>query len=140
MFTPILWKKNIQLYGIPRIDNVENMKVGKHVSINGNTYIQCTGGVTLGDYVTISYGCVILTTGIKTENYSTECKTQYRMHENAPVIIGEGVWLGACTKIMPGCTIAKHKIVGAGSVVTKNLDKEGWLYAGVPALPIKPLS
>ena len=34
-------------------------------------------------------------------------------------------------------TIAPKIIVAAGSVVTKNLDREGWLYAGIPAKPIK---
>jgi len=39
--------------------------------------------------------------------------------------------------VMPGVTIAPKIIVAAGSVVTKNLDREGWLYAGIPAKPIK---
>ena len=38
---------------------------------------------------------------------------------------------------MPGVTIAPKIIVAAGSVVTKNLDREEWLYAGIPAKPIK---
>ena len=35
--------------------------------------------------------------------------------------------------------IAPTIIVAAGSVASKDLEKEGWLYAGIPARPIKPL-
>lgn len=62
-----------------------------------------------------------------------------REHILQPVEIGDGVWLGAGSKVMPGVKIAPRIIVGAGAVVTKDLGKEGWLYAGVPAKPIKPL-
>ena len=65
------------------------------------------------------------------------CK--YREHLLQPVDIGDGVWLGANVTVCPGVTIAPKIIVGAGAVVSKDLDKEGWLYAGVPAKPVKPL-
>ena len=41
--------------------------------------------------------------------------------------------------VMPGVKIANKIIVAAGSVVTKDLDKEGWLYGGIPAKPFKQL-
>ena len=41
--------------------------------------------------------------------------------------------------VCPGVTIAPRIIVGAGAVVSKDLEKEGWLYGGVPAKPIKKL-
>ena len=62
-----------------------------------------------------------------------------RLHKYKRVEIGNGVWLGARSIILPEVKIADKIIVGAGSVVTKNLEKEGWLYAGNPARPIKPL-
>ena len=65
------------------------------------------------------------------------CK--FRDHVLKPVIIGDGVWLGANVTVTPGVSIAPKIIVGAGAVVSKDLDKEGWLYGGVPARPIKPL-
>lgn len=99
----------------------------------------CWGGIFIGDCVIISYGCTILTAGLDGEDYPNRCMVKNRKHIFKSVIIGDGVWLGAGCKVMPGVTIAPRIIVGAGSVVTKDLDKEGWLYAGVPAKPIKPL-
>ena len=97
------------------------------------------GGVQIGDYVTLSHGCVILTSGLDTEHYPERCMVRGKLHKNKSVVIGDGVWLGANAMVMPGVNISDMIIVAAGSVVTKNLDKEGWLYAGVPAKPIKPL-
>ena len=97
------------------------------------------GGVEICDCVTISYGCLILSSGLDSDNYPNKCMRKNREHKLGSVHIGEGVWLGAGCKVMPGVKIAPKIIVGAGAVVTKDLNKTGWLYAGVPAKPIKPL-
>ena len=97
-------------------------------------------GVKLGNYVTISYGATILTSGLDSKDYPDTCNCKNRKHLVAPVSIGDGVWLCANVTVTPGITIAPRIIVAAGSVVTKDLDKEGWLYGGVPAKPIKPLN
>lgn len=99
-----------------------------------------SGGVQLGDCVTLSHGCVILTSGLETEHYSDICMVRGKKHINKQVVISDGVWLGACSMVMPGVSIAKNIIVAAGAVVTKDLEKEGWLYGGIPAKPIKPLN
>jgi len=82
---------------------------------------------------------VILTSGLNTKDYPNICICQNREHITAPVNINDGVWLCANCMVMPGVSIAPKIIVAAGSVVTKDLEKEGWLYGGVPAKPIKPL-
>lgn len=94
-------------------------------------------GGKIDNCVTISHGVKILTSGLDTSDYPNKCICKNREHIQAPVHIGEGVWLCAGSMVMPGVTIAPKIIVAAGSVVTKNLDREGWLYAGIPAKPIK---
>ena len=98
------------------------------------------GGVNLGKCVTVSYGVTILTSGLESNDYPNICYNINRKHVVAPVVIGDGVWLCANVTVTPGVTIAPRIIVGAGSVVTKDLVKEGWLYGGIPAKPIKPLN
>ena len=140
-FHPQLWHKGIGVSGMPIIDGISNLKIGKNVYINKNVYIQCVGPgvVEIGDCVDLSYGCVILTSGLETINYPSKCMKRGRFHKNEKVKIGNGVWIGARAIVLPGVTIADKIIVGAGAVVTHDLDREGWLYAGVPAKPIKPL-
>lgn len=57
---------------------------------------------------------------------------------SAPVHICEGAFIGACSIILKGVTIGKHSVIGAGSVVTKDVpDNEIW--AGNPAKYVKDL-
>lgn len=136
---PRLWGHRTQINGIPTIGNIMKLKLGNDVSLNSKCFIQCSGGVFLGNSVTISRGAVILTSGLNTDNYPNTCICRNREHITSPVSIGDGVWLGANSMVMPGVNIAPKIILAAGSVATKNLNQEGWLYGGIPAKPIKSL-
>jgi acetyltransferase-like isoleucine patch superfamily enzyme len=54
------------------------------------------------------------------------------------VTIGENVWVGACSVLLPGCRIGDNAVIGAGSVVTGDVPA-GELWAGAPARRIKSL-
>lgn len=54
------------------------------------------------------------------------------------IVVGDGSWIGADTIIMPGVTIGKGVIVGAGSLVICNLDDNA-IYFGRPARLYKKL-
>jgi len=54
------------------------------------------------------------------------------------VVIGNNVWIGSSSVILPGVSIGDGSIIGAGSVVTKNVEKN-ILVAGNPAKIIKRL-
>lgn len=54
------------------------------------------------------------------------------------VVVEDGCWLGGNVTVLPGVTIKKGCIVGAGAVVTKDTEPDG-LYAGIPAKRIKEL-
>ncbi|WP_166376192.1 acyltransferase [Pseudoalteromonas sp. Z9A4] len=56
-----------------------------------------------------------------------------------PINIGDNVFIGSHCIIMPGVTIGSNVVVGAGSIITKDLDSDG-VYAGVPAKYIKSLA
>lgn len=44
MFHPHLWRKHVNIQGIPKISNMKNLRIGEYVSINEKVLIQCTGG------------------------------------------------------------------------------------------------
>ena len=56
----------------------------------------------------------------------------------APIIVGDNVYIGARTIIMPGVTIGNNVIIGAGAIVTKNIPNNS-VAAGVPAKVIKSI-
>ena len=57
-----------------------------------------------------------------------------------PVTVGELTYVGSEIRVAPGGVIPSRCVVGIGSVVTKKLEGEYALIAGVPARPVKPLS
>jgi len=56
----------------------------------------------------------------------------YKQYRIEKTIIGDNVFLGANSVVLPGVIIGNNVIVGAGAIVTKNLDDNG-VYAGNPA-------
>lgn len=126
--------KKIILYGVPQILYGKNIKFGHNIRINDNVYLHASNGISIGDNTTLSYGVSIIT-----ESYDVKSKDQYlkRHHSGDSVIIGRNVWICANSTILPGVTISDNIIVGAGSVVTKDLLEEDSLYAGNPAKFIK---
>jgi len=57
-----------------------------------------------------------------------------------PIRIGELAYVGSEIRMAPGSSLPSRCVVGIGSVITNEIDSDGWLIAGVPAKPVKPLS
>lgn len=138
-FHPYLWGKRLQINGVPRILDLKNMNIGMDVSINQDVYIQGSGGVLIGDRVTLSKGVNILTEGLDTSKYTDNAQNKFRNHIKRRVVIGSGTWLAAGVIVCPGVKIAKNSIVAAGAIVSEDLEEDGVLYGGIPARKIKEL-
>lgn len=96
---------------------------GKHVHLGKNVYFNF--GVTMvddthiyvGDYTMFGPHVTVATAGHPILPELREKAYQY----NAPVHIGKNCWLGAGVIILPGVTVGDNVVIGAGSVVTKDL-------------------
>lgn len=84
--------------------------------------------MTIGNHVTLASGVFILTHDASTNMHLGFTK-------KAPVNIGNYVFIGARSIILPGVNIGNRVIIGAGSVVTKDVP-DNCVYAGVPARKI----
>ena len=109
----------------------EKIRCGRSLVINAQCYIAAKGGITFGDEVSISVGVKILTSTLAPSDGEVT-----RKHLHKPVKIGSYVWLGTGATILPGVTIADNCVIAAGALVTKDCES-GWIYAGVPAKPIR---
>lgn len=104
---------------------------------NSGIGIDCEvyGPVTIGNNVMMGPEVVIYTSGHKHDRIDIPMMEQ-GSSETQPVIIGNDVWIGRRAIIMPGVTIGDGVIVGAGAVVTKNIEPY-MVAVGVPAKAIK---
>lgn len=102
--------------------------IGACSSIGDRTQIHCCERVSIGDYVLISWDCNILE-----NNFHSTADGGIK---SAPIVIEDRVWIGCCSIILAGVTIGRGSIVGAGSVVTRDVPP-GMLVAGNPARVIR---
>ena len=91
--------------------------------------------VTFGDNVFVAPHC-----GFYTAGHPLDVERRNRGLEYAlPITIGSNVWLGAQVCVLPGVSIGEGSVIGAGSVVTKDIPAQV-LAAGNPCRVIREIS
>ena len=119
------------------IQSPNKLCIGNNLKINSNVLINARGGVDIGNNVTLSDGCKILSTGYDLDKWKEE---NIRVHKNEKVVIGDNVWICANAIICPGISIlGSHVVVAAGAVVTKDIVCDNCIVGGNPARIIKML-
>ncbi|NOU82458.1 acyltransferase [Paenibacillus sp. LMG 31459] len=127
---------NVSIGPYVEINNWKDLSVGDNVSIHSHCYIEALGGVEIGNDVSIAQACSIFSVNHTWKDPNVPIK--YNEINLAKVIIMDDVWVGSSCKILSGVTIGKRSVIGAGAVVTKNVDGNS-LYGGVPAKKIKSI-
>ena len=97
----------------------KNLHFGNRVYANFNFTVVDDGESFVGDKVMFGPNVTIATANHPIDPSLREEAKQY----NKPVHIGENVWVGAGTVIVPGVTIGKNSVIGAGSVVVKDIPE-----------------
>jgi len=118
---------------------VAGYKIGKKVCIGEDLIIidelRDKGKLIIEDHVAIAARVTLVISS--TPNFS-KIKT-YAPIANGPIIIEQDAWLGTGVIVMPNVTIGEGAIVGAGSLVTKDVPPFT-IVAGSPAKPIRKLN
>lgn len=129
-------KKRGFIYVQPRVTIVESNKFvcGRNCAINTGSYINAKGGIIFGDNVLVGSN-VTISSG-KHDIEGKEPPVFQRPTIPEQIIIEDDVWIGANAVIMPGVTLRKGSVVGAGAIVTKD-TVEYSVVAGVPARHIR---
>jgi acetyltransferase-like isoleucine patch superfamily enzyme len=92
--------------------------------------------IEIGDDVLFGPGVTVLTATHGTDSPGLPIVAQGAIESD--VRVGRGAWLGANTVLMPGVQIGIGAVVGAGAIVTHNVDAHT-IVAGVPARPLRRL-
>lgn len=106
----------------------DNLAIGDFSTL-GRVEIALHDKVTIGKYVCINDGVVILSA-------SHDVLDPFWQHKKAPIYIGDYVWIATNAIILPGVSIGKGAVVGAGAVVSKNVND----YAIVIGNPAKEIT
>lgn len=124
VFTPPFWCD----YGF-------NVKVGKNFYSNHNLVILDCAEVHFGDNVFIGPNC-----GFYTAIHPIDAEQRKMEIEWAkPIKVGNDVWFGGSVTVLPGVTIGDNVVIGAGSVVVKDIPS-GVVAVGNPCKPIRKIT
>ena len=102
-----------------------NITIGDHTTINRRCHLDGRVGLRIGNRVSISPEVYTMSLTHDAQDPSFPTKGE-------PIVIEDYAWIGSRAMIMPGVTISKGMVVGAGSVVTKTFPPYS-IVAGAPA-------
>ena len=106
----------------------KNVKIGKNVVIMNNCLMMSVGGITIEDDVLVAANSQLISNNHDLQEHQIiTCK---------PVHLKRNCWIGAGATILPGVTIGQNSVVGAGSVVTKDVP-DNCIAVGNPAKVVK---
>jgi maltose O-acetyltransferase len=112
-----------------------HIHIGEHVYINVLCTILDCNEVRIGDHVMIGPAVQIYTAA-----HDLQAETRIQGWETAlPIVIEENVWIGGGAILLPGVTIGRNAVVGAGAVVTKAVPPST-VVAGNPARVIREIA
>lgn len=114
--------------GCDQLHNAERLQIGKGTFV-GKASIHMLNPVTIGDNVVINDGVEILTG-------SHDPLDPHFRHILAPIVIEDYVWIATRAIILPGVTVGRGAIIGAGAVVAKDVPPYT-IVIGNPARPIQ---
>ena len=126
---------NTRIMSRVSIMSPNKVNIGQEVFINKDTTISATSGkITIGDYCMIANNCNLIATN---HGYLDNIKPMFIQDVyGGPITLEEDVWLGANVVVCPNVKIGRGAIIGANSVVTKDIEPFS-IAGGIPAKHIK---
>ena len=115
-------------------DYGSNIKLGERVFFNFNCVVLDVCPIKIGDFTLFGPSVQILT-----PVHPLEAGLRRKQEYGKPIEIGSDVWVGGGALILPGVRIGSKTVIGAGSVVTRDLP-EGVFAAGNPCRVIREIT
>lgn len=144
-----------RVYGRPRITNLGEILIGDkflffsstvrsemvtypggRLEIGSNVFVNYGASLSAHLLVRIGDGCQIGSYACMMDNDYHRVEDRRQPGESRPIVLGRNVWLGVRVIVLKGVTIGDNAVVGAGSVVTRDIPANS-LAAGMPARVIR---
>lgn len=120
--------KHVRIYIGCRTRKTKSLRIGNNCNILDGTILDALGGITIGNDVSISFRCNLISGG-------HDIQDPYFPGDHRPIVIHDHVWIGAGATVIRGVTIGEGAVVCAGAVVTKDVEPYT-VVGGVPAKTI----
>lgn len=111
-----------------------NIEIGKNFYANHNLVILDGNKVKFGDNVFVAPNCAFYTAGHPLDYKERNKELEYAK----PIKVGNNVWIGGNVTVLPGVSIGDNVVIGAGSVVTKDISSNV-IAVGNPCRVIKEI-
>lgn len=121
------------------VNNPTNLEIGDNSGLGYRCVISCADRISIGSRVLMGADVIIYTSN---HIWSEEAATYFGQGlTTSPVRIGDDVWLGARSIVLPGVSIGRGATVAAGAIVSRNVPEYA-VVGGVPAriIKIKPVA
>jgi maltose O-acetyltransferase len=112
----------------------EQLTIGDDTYIGYGCPFETQRAITIGARCAISYDVSIVTSTHEVGAHDRRAGA----YAGAPVVVGDGCWIGTRAVILPGVTIGDGCVIAAGAVVVEGCEPDG-VYAGVPATRVREL-
>ena len=112
-----------------------NIEIGENFYTNHNCVFLDAAKITFGDNVFIAPNCCFSTAGHPIDSERRNKGLEFAR----PIKVGSNVWFGAGVTVLPGVSIGDDTVIGAGSVVTKNIPG-GVVAVGNPCRVIRDIN
>ncbi|MDR0482455.1 MAG: sugar O-acetyltransferase [Cellulomonadaceae bacterium] len=134
-FAPGIHPSATVYFPVNSLEYPDRVTVGEGTFINGGLTVISGGRISIGAHCFIGPNCQLFTPNHhKSDKFLRREGWQY----DSPISIGDDCWLGGSVIILPGVTIGDNVIIGAGSVVTKDVPSN-CVIGGNPAHHIRSL-
>lgn len=108
----------------------KSVKIGRNVVVMNNSLMMAAGGITIEDDVLVAANVQLISNNHDLYDHDVLICNPVRLKRNC--------WIGAGATILPGVTVGENSVVGAGAVVTKDVE-DNTVVGGNPARLIKRL-
>lgn len=116
-----------------KISVAGRLGLGKNFKITAESSVVAAKEVVIGDDVLLSWDALVLDTDFH-QLLDSEGK---RINQDAPVVIGNRVWVGCRALLLKGARVADGVVIAAGSVVSRSINSENSVAGGSPAVVLR---
>jgi maltose O-acetyltransferase len=114
--------------------NLRNIQIGDGTRLNRDVFLDALDTITLGSRVFVGFQVSFITSTHELGDADKRCGSLYGM----PIVVEDGVWIGACARISPGVRLGAGSVVSVAAVVTRDVPPNT-MVAGVPARVVMQL-